>query len=144
MFTDDIVLLADTEKGLWNHQTDWKNSIQQLIGTYPSILKKLKYVVIFNKPSYLQLPILCSYTIPQVKEYKYLGIMLLDKSLFKETPKVLAKQAFINKALFSLMKKLSNLSYPKPSLMCCLYDMLTKPCSYVLWFRTLLQPCNRQ
>ena len=57
-----------------------------------------------------------------LKECKYLGIMLSDKSLFKETPKVLAKQA--NKALFSLMKKLSNLSYPKPSLMCCLFDML--------------------
>ena len=30
-------------------------------------------------------------------------------------------------ALFSLMKKLSNLSYPKPSLMCYLFDMLIKP-----------------
>ena len=61
-----------------------------------------------------------------MKEYKYLGITLLDKSLFRETPKVLAKQA--NKALFSLMKKLSNLSYPKPSLInVLLFDTLIKP-----------------
>ena len=51
--------------------------------------------------------------------------MLSDISLFKETSKVLSKQA--NKALFSLMKKLSNLSYPKPSLMCHLFDSLIKP-----------------
>ena len=51
--------------------------------------------------------------------------MLLDRSLFKQTPKVLAKQA--NKALFFLMKMLSNLSYPKPSLMWYLFDMLIKP-----------------
>ena len=41
--------------------------------------------------------------------------MLLDKSLFKETPKVLAKQA--NKALFLWWKV-----YLKPSLMCYLFD----------------------
>ena len=58
----------------------------------------------------------------QVNEYKHLGIMLLNKSLFKETPKVLAKQA--NKALFSLMK---SYQYHKPSLMCYLFDMLIKP-----------------
>ena len=40
----------------------------------------------------------------QVKEYKYLGITLSDKYLFKETSKVLSKQS--NKALFSLMKQL--------------------------------------
>ena len=51
--------------------------------------------------------------------------MLSDKSLFKETPKVLSMQA--NKALFSLMKQLSNLSYPKPSVMCHLFDCLIKP-----------------
>ena len=50
--------------------------------------------------------------------------MLLGKSLFRETPKVLSKQT--NKALFSLMK---NLSYPnkRSSLMYYLFDALIKP-----------------
>ena len=51
--------------------------------------------------------------------------MLLDKFVFKSTPKILAKQA--NKALFSVMKMLLTLSYPKPSLMCYLFDLLVKP-----------------
>ena len=71
----------------------------------------------------------------QVKHYKYFGIILSDKSLFKETSKVLAKQA--NKALFSQMKKLSNLSYPKPSIMCYLFDMLIKPIMHGLWLRNM-------
>ena len=58
-----------------------------------------------------------------MKEYEYLGIMLLNKSLFREILTGLAKEA--NKALFSLMKNLSNLSYPYPSLMRYLFDPLT-------------------
>ena len=50
-----------------------------------------------------------------MKEYKYLS----------KTSEGLSKQA--NKTLFSLMKQLSNLLYPKPSLMCHLFDSLIKP-----------------
>ena len=54
----------------------------------------------------------------QVKEYKYLAVMLSENSIFKSNPKVLANQA--NKAL-------SNLSYPRPSLICYLFDLLVSP-----------------
>ena len=74
---------------------------------------KSSHIYVYNSP------------LEQVKEYKYSGITLSNKSLFKETSKVLSKQA--NKALFSLMKQLSNLSYSKPSLMCYLFDSLIKP-----------------
>ena len=62
------------------------------------------------------------FPLEQVKEYKSLAshyCMLSDKSLFKESPKVLTKWA--NKAYFSLMKKLSSLSFPESSLMCRLF-----------------------
>ena len=55
----------------------------------------------------------------QVKEYKYRGVTFSENSIFKSTR---ANQA--NKALFSLMKILSNLSYPKP---CYLFDLLVTP-----------------
>ena len=63
-----------------------------------------------------------NFPLEQVKEYKSLAnyyCMLSDKSLLKETSKVLAKWA--NKAYFSLMKKLSSLSFPESSLMCRLF-----------------------
>ena len=41
---------------------------------------------------------------------------------------MLSKQA--NKALFSLMKQLPNLSYPKPSLMCYLFDSFKPVMNY--------------
>ena len=73
-------------------------------------------IVIFNKPTCGSQFFIHNSPLEQVKEYKYLGIMLSNKSLFKETSKTLAKQA--NKALFSLMKQSLNLLNPKPSLMC--------------------------
>ena len=60
-------------------------------------------ILIFNKLTCSSQFVVYNTPLEQVKEYKYLSIMLSDKSLFKATPKVLAKQA--NKALFSLMKK---------------------------------------
>ena len=51
--------------------------------------------------------------------------MFSENTIFKSTPRVLANQA--NKALFSLIKTLSNLFYPKPSLMCYLFDLLVNP-----------------
>ena len=87
-------------------------------------IKELK----FGPPSLLGI----SFTCDHLKEcFALLGflreeeIMLSDKSVFKSTPKTLAKQA--NKALFSLLKTLLKLSYPKPSLMCYLFDLLVKP-----------------
>ena len=56
--------------------------------------------------------------------------------IYSYSSKVLSKQA--NKALFSLMKQLSNLSYPKPSLMCHLFDSLIKPVmNYVQKYGTI-------
>ena len=108
MFADDIVLLvllADTEKGL----QESLNGLEEFCSNWGlSINIEKTKIVVFNKPTCSSQFFVYNSPLEQVKEYKYLGIMLSDRSLFKETPKVLAKQA--NKALFSLMKMLSNLS----------------------------------
>ena len=58
-------------------------------------------------------------------KYAYEIFIPLDSYINRKHPKFwLSKPIW---ALFSLMKKLSNLSYPKPSLMCYLFDMLIKP-----------------
>ena len=120
MFADD------TEKGL----QELLNRLEEFCSKWGlSINIEKTKIVIFNKPTCssnfrIQLPSRTS------KEYKYLGITLSDKSLFRETTKVLAKQANNYEALFSLMKKLSKLSYPKPSLMCYLFDMYANLTSY--------------
>ena len=122
MFADDLVLLADTSNGL---QESINRSEKSYINWDLSINTEKTKIVIFNKPTCGSQFYIYNSSLEQVKEYKYLGITLSDKSLFKETSKVLFKQA--NKALFSLMKQLSNLSYPKPSLMCYLFDSFIKP-----------------
>ena len=122
MFADDIVLLTDSAEGL-------QNSINRLVefcnGWDLSINIEKTKVLIFNKPTCSTQFVIYDSPLEQVREYKYLGIMLSEKSIFKSTSKLLANQA--NKALFSLMKTLSNLSYPKPSLMCYLFDLLVRP-----------------
>ena len=72
----------------------WRNSV--VIGTYPSILKKT-IIVILNKHTCSSQFLAYDSPLEQVKEYKDLGIMLLNKPLFRETPIVLAKQT--NKSL---------------------------------------------
>ena len=90
MFADDIVLLADSAKGL-------QESINRLEEFYRnwdlSINIEKTEEVIFNKPTCGSKFYIYNLPLEQVKEYKYLGIMLSDKSLFKEISKVLSKQA---------------------------------------------------
>ena len=61
----------------------------------------------------------------QVKSYKYLGILLSDSSSLKPVISTLANQA--QKAMFSLLKKIRHLQFPKPSLLCHLFDSLIRP-----------------
>ena len=123
MFADDLVLLADTANGL----QESINILEEFCRNWDlSINTEKTKIIIFNKPTCDSQFYIYNSPLEQAKEYKYLSITLSDiKSLFKEASKVLSKQA--NKALFSLMKQLSNLSYPKPSLMCYLLDSLIKP-----------------
>ncbi len=60
-----------------------------------------------------------------VHEYKYLGVILVSNGLFKPAISALANQS--NKALFSLMKVSTALSFPPPTVMCYLFDSLIKP-----------------
>ena len=119
-YADDIVLLANSREGL-------QNSINRLEefcdGWNLSInIEKNYKVLIFNKPAHRTQFLVYGKSLEQVKEYKYLGVMFSENSIFKYTPRVLVNQA--NKALFSLTKTLSDLFYPKPSLMCYLIDLL--------------------
>ena len=60
-----------------------------------------------------------------MSSYKYLGVILSDNGSFKLAISTLANQA--NKALFSLMRTVSNLAFPSPSLICTLFDSLVRP-----------------
>ena len=101
MFVDGIVLLANTEKGL----QESLNGLEEFCSNWDLSINI--EIVVFNKPTCSSQFFVYNSLLEQVKEYKYLGIMLSDRSLFKQTPTVLAKQA--NKSLFSLMKKLNNI-----------------------------------
>ena len=59
------------------------------------------------------------------KNYKYLGIVLSDNFSLKPAISTLAKQA--QKAMFSLFKKIRHLQFPKPSLLCHLFNSLILP-----------------
>ena len=114
MFADDIVLLADTETGL-------QNSINRLEefcnGWELSINIEKTKILVFNKPACSSQFVVLNTPLEQLKEYKYLGVMLSENQYLNLHPKSWPPKP-INKALFSLMKTISNLSYPKPSLMC--------------------------
>ena len=55
----------------------------------------------------------------------YLGIVLSDNSSLKPAISTLAKQA--QKAIFSLFKQIRHLQFPKPSLLCHLFNSLILP-----------------
>ena len=83
MFADDIVLLADTEKGL----QELINRLEEFSSNWDlSINIEKSKIVIFKKPTCRFQFFVYNSPLEQVKEYKYLGIMLSDKSLFRETP----------------------------------------------------------
>ena len=69
-----------------------------------------------------------------VQCYKYLGFLLNAKGSLKLSVSTLAKQA--QKAMYGLLKKIANLRYPPPVLMCKLFDAVVAPvCNYAceLW-----------
>jgi len=84
-------------------------------------------VVIFNKPRSQLIPIfkIGSSTIDHSTHYKYLGIILSENGSYKPAITTLANQA--SKALFMLMRGASKLSFPKPTLLCHLFDSLVRP-----------------
>ena len=84
-------------------------------------------IIIFNNTRNLQLTHfnLNGHPIKIVKSYKYLGILLSDSSSLKPVISTLANQA--QKAMFSLLKKIRHLQFPKPSLLCHLFDSLIHP-----------------
>ena len=93
MLDDDIVLLGNKKKVL----QELLNRLEEFCSNWDlSINVEKTKIVIFNKPTCSSQFFVYNSPLEQVKEYKYLGIMLSDKSVFRETPKVLAKQA--NKA----------------------------------------------
>ena len=121
LFADDLVLLAPSPLEL-------QSSIN-LLDNYCKAsklsinLEKTK-IVIFNNTRILQHTHfnLNGHLIEIAKEYKYLGIVLSDNSSLKPAISTLAKQA--QKAMFSLFKKIQ---FPKPSLLCHLFDSLIRP-----------------
>ena len=71
------------------------------MGSISINIEKTK-VLIFNKPAHGTQFVVYGRPLEQVKEYKYLGVMFSENSIFKSTPRVLANQA--NNTLFSLIK----------------------------------------
>ena len=63
-------------------------------------------------------------TVKYSSNYKYLGITLTENGSNELAITTLANQT--NKALFALMRGASKLSFPKPSLLCHLFDILVK------------------
>ena len=57
--------------------------------------------------------------------YKYLGIVLSENASNKTAISTLANQT--SKALLTLMCGASKLSFPKPTLLCHLFDSLVRP-----------------
>ena len=64
-------------------------------GNYQLTLKKQKHLSSTNLHACSSQFVVCNTPLEQVKEYKYLGVMLSEKSIFKSTSKVLATQAVI-------------------------------------------------
>ena len=124
LFADDLVLLADSIKGLQDSidRLDefckaWKLNIN---------IDKTKVVIFNKKPRSYQAPITLDKTeLEYVSSYKYLGIVLSSNGSFKIAISTLANQA--SKALFSLFRAASKLSFPDPSLLCHLFDALVRP-----------------
>jgi len=122
LFADDLVLVADSESGL----QDSMDRLDEFCNTWDLKINTEKTkVVIFNKPRSQLTPIykIGSSTIEYSTHYKYLGIILSENGSYKPAITTLANQA--SKALFMLMRGASKLSFPKPTLLCHLFDSIT-------------------
>ena len=124
LFADDLVLLANSESGLQNAM----DRLDEFCKTWDLKIniEKTK-VVIFNKPRTQHVPIfqIGNSTIDSDTHYKYLGIILSANGSFKPAITTLANQS--SKALFTLMRGATKLSFPKPALLCHLFDSLVRP-----------------
>lgn len=124
LFADDLALLADSHKGL----QDSINILSEFCQTWKLNINidKTKVVVFNRKQQVHQAPlILDDMQLEYVTSYKYLGIILSSNGSFKPAISTLANQA--SKALFSLIRAATKLSFPDPSLLCYLFDSLVKP-----------------
>ena len=124
LFADDLVLLADSEQGLQHSM----NRLDEFCSTWDMQVNIQKTnVVIFNKSRNQSTPFfkIGEDTIKYSSNYKYLGITLTENGSNKLAITTLANQT--SKALFALMRGASKLSFPKPSLLCHLFDTLVKP-----------------
>ena len=126
VFADDLVLLASSPSELQYSI----NLLENFCKTSKlSINIEKTKIIIFNNTRNLQLTHfdLNGHPIEIVKSYKYLGILLSDSSSLKPAISTLANQA--QKAMFSLLKKkkIRHLQFPKPSLLCHLFDSLICP-----------------
>ena len=114
LFVDDLVLLADSSKGL----QDSLYRLTEFCKTWKLNINTTKTkVVIFNRRRNIhQIPlILDNMELEYVSSYKYLGIILSSNGSFKLAISTIAKQA--SKALFSLFRTASQLSFPDPLLL---------------------------
>ena len=124
LFADDLVLLASSPAEL-------QTSIN-LLGNFCEAsnlsinFEKTKIVIYNNKRNSQDTQFsLNEHPIEVVKSYKYLGILLSDSASLKPAISTLTNQA--QKAMFSLFKKIRLLQFPKPSLLCHLFDSLISP-----------------
>ena len=122
LFADDLALLADSHTGLQASI----NLLEEYCLTWDLKINidKAK-TVSFNKKKEEPHFTLSSSPLEATSEYKYLGIVLSDNGSFRPAISTLANQS--RKACFSLLKSLSHLSHPNPSLQCYLFDSLVRP-----------------
>ena len=124
LFADDLVLLADSESGLQNSM----DRLDEFCKAWDLKINTEKTkVMIFNKPRTQHVPIfqIGNSTIDSDTHYKYLGIILSANGSFKPPITTLSNQT--SKALFTLMRGATKLSFPKPALLCHLFDSLVRP-----------------
>ena len=124
LFADDLVLLADSSKGLQDslyRLTEFCKTWKLNINT-----TKTKVVIFSRRRNIHQIPlILDNMELEYVSSYKYLGIILSSNGSFKLAISTIAKQAI--KALFILFRTASQLSFPDLLLLCYLFDALVRP-----------------
>ena len=128
MFTDDLVLLAETSEGLqqslsalYHYCHSWQFSWQ---------LTDKSKVMIFSKTSRTYSTSNLTFFVGErkieiVSSIKYLGLVLTSNGSMSSAISTLANQA--RKALFDLIKKTTYLHYPPPYLMCKCFDALITP-----------------
>lgn len=109
LYADDTVIFSDNDIDMQNALNSFKDYCD--IWKLTVNVDKTK-IIIFSKGRISQNRIfkLGTENIETINEYKYLGIYFSRTGSFTKTKKYLAEQA--NKAMFSLLRKINNLSLP--------------------------------